>query len=109
VLRDEFGVDEQRASCAVSAVILRICSVAFCAFFVFSALFNYLPFYLCGPPFGFSTNILFYYLGGAVGITVSGIAWQRWGWAGVSGLGFLQLAVIFAAGIVEARRPPRPV
>jgi hypothetical protein len=51
VLRDEFGVDEQRASWAVSAVILRICSVAFCAFFVFSALFNYLPFYLSGPPF----------------------------------------------------------
>jgi len=51
VLRDEFGVDEQIVSWAVSAVILGIYSVAFCAFFVFSALFNYLPFYLSGPPF----------------------------------------------------------
>lgn len=182
------------------ADLLRIYSVAFCSFFVFSALFNYLPFYLSGPPFGFSTNqvtfmylayligvvvaplsgrlsnrlgngatlaigaglfavaigatnlasawavgvglggvcagffavhaaavgsmnrrltssrgranslyILFYYIGGAAGITVCGVAWQRWGWAGVSGLGLLLLAVIFAAGIVEARRPPRPV
>ncbi len=181
------------------ADLLRIYSVAFCAFFVFSALFNYLPFYLSGPPFGFSTHqvtlmyltyligvviaplsgrvsnrlgngatlaigaavfaaalgattlasawavgiglggvcagffaihaaavgsmnrrlhssrgranslyILFYYIGGATGITVSGVAWQRCGWAGVSGLGLLLLAVIFAAGIVEARRPPRP-
>lgn len=181
------------------ADLLRIYLVAFCAFFVFSALFNYLPFYLSGPPFGFSTHqvtlmyltyligvviaplsgrlsnrlgngatlaigaavfaaalgattlasawavgiglggvcagffaihaaavgsmnrrlqssrgranslyILFYYIGGAAGITVSGVAWQRCGWAGVSGLGLLLLAVIFAVGIVEARRPPRP-
>ena len=174
--------------------LLRIYAAAFCAFFVFSGLFNYLPFYLSGPPFGFSTNlvtfmylaylvgvviaplsgrvsnrlgsgvtlcagavvfaaallvthissgwavgaglcgvcagffaihaaavgtlnrrlsssrgranslyILFYYLGGSAGITLSGFAYQGFGWPGVSGLGLLMLAVIFWAGAAEMR------
>ncbi|MCU0560662.1 MAG: MFS transporter [Desulfobacterales bacterium] len=174
--------------------LLRIYAVAFCAFFVFSGLFNYLPFYLSGPPFGFSTNfvtfmylayligvvvaplsgrvsnrlgsgatlcvgaavfaaalvatripsawavgaglcgvcagfftvhaaavgalnrrlsssrgranalyILFYYLGGSAGITLSGFAYQRCGWAGVVGLGLMLLALIAGAGIAEVR------
>jgi MFS transporter, YNFM family, putative membrane transport protein len=49
--------------------LLRIYAVAFCAFFVFSGLFNYLPFYLSGPPFGFSTNLVtFMYLAYLIGV-----------------------------------------
>jgi YNFM family putative membrane transporter len=174
--------------------LLRIYSVAFLAFWVFSALFNYLPFYLAGPAFNASTQritlmymayvlgiivgplsgqlsnhlgngttmvigalvcalalaathvmslwavvlglsgvcvgffaihsaaagslnqklkasrgranslyVLFYYLGGTAGITVSGYGYEYFGWVGVTASGMLLLAVIMAAGIVEIR------
>jgi YNFM family putative membrane transporter len=38
--------------------LIRIYLVAFGAFFVFSSVFNYLPFYLAGPPFGASTRAI---------------------------------------------------
>jgi len=38
--------------------LLRICFVAFGAFFVFSSVFNYLPFYLAAPPFNASTRVI---------------------------------------------------
>jgi len=179
--------------------LLRIYSVAFLSFWVFSALFNYLPFYLAGPAFNASTQritfmymayvlgiivgplsgqlsnrlgngttmvigavvfalslaathilslwavvlglsgvcvgffsihsaaagslnqklktsrgranslyVLFYYLGGSAGITVSGYSYQSFGWAGVTGVGVLLLAVILAAGIVEIKVGRRP-
>lgn len=172
--------------------LLRIYSVAFLSFWVFSALFNYLPFYLAGPAFNASTQritfmylayvlgiivgplsgqvsnrlgngatmafgavifalalaathimhlwavaiglcgvcvgffsihsaaagslnqklkssrgranslyVLFYYLGGSTGITVSGYCYESYGWPGVTGVGLALLAVILAAGIVE--------
>ncbi|MFY9943913.1 MAG: MFS transporter [Desulfobacterales bacterium] len=175
--------------------LLRIFSVAFSAFWVFSALFNYLPFYLAGPGFGASTEvitlmylayvtgivvapasgkisnrlgngativigalvlgaslglthapslwavsaglagvctgffaihaaaagsmnrrlrrsrgranalyILFYYLGGSIGITVSGYGYQRFGWAGVTAIGLLLLTNILAVGVLEMKR-----
>ncbi len=181
---------------------LRSYLVAFGGYFVFSSIFNYLPFYLAGPPFeasvhvitlmylsygvgifagplsgrmsnrigngatmvlgsmlfaaaigatfipslpvvaaslplvcgGFfsihaaaagslnrslgsgrgranSLYVLFYYLGGSLGITAGGHAYQRFGWRGVAGLGILVLALPFAVGIREDRegRPsPRP-
>ncbi len=171
---------------------LRIYGVAFGSFFVFSSIFNYLPFYLAGPPFdartevitlmylayvigilvgplagkisnrigngptmasgavvfalsialtlvpsmpvimlslagicaGFFTihasasgslnrkivssrgranslYVLFYYLGGAVGIWLSGQAYVRAGWLGVAGLVTAMLVVPFIAGILE--------
>jgi YNFM family putative membrane transporter len=174
--------------------LLRIYSVAFLSFWVFSALFNYLPFYLAGPAFNASTQritfmymayvlgiivgplsgqlsnrlgngatmaigavvfglslaathimslwavaaglsgvcvgffsihsaaagslnqklsssrgranslyVLFYYLGGSAGITVSGYSYEAFGWAGVTGAGMLLLAVILAAGLVEIK------
>jgi YNFM family putative membrane transporter len=176
------------------AELLRIYSVAFLSFWVFSALFNYLPFYLAGPAFNASTQritfmymayvlgiivgplsgqlsnrlgngatmaigavvfglslaathimslwavaaglsgvcvgffsihsaaagslnqklsssrgranslyVLFYYLGGSAGITVSGYSYEAFGWAGVTGAGMLLLAVILAAGLVEIK------
>lgn len=175
--------------------LLRIFAVAFSAFWIFSALFNYLPFYLSGPPFGASTEmitltylayvtgivaapasgrvsnrlgngativigtlvlgmslglthvprlwavgaglagvctgffavhaaaagsmnrrlrasrgranalyILFYYLGGSAGITVSGYGYQAFGWAGVTGIGLVLLVNILAIGLLEMKR-----
>jgi YNFM family putative membrane transporter len=51
--------------------LLRIYSVAFLSFFVFSALFNYLPFYLAGPAFNASTErITFMYTAYVLGIII---------------------------------------
>lgn len=174
--------------------LLRMFSVAFLSFWVFSALFNFLPFYLAGPVFGASTQritfmytayvlgilvgplsgklsnkigngatmilgalvlalslavthvaslwavvvglcgvclgffaihaaaagslnqklkssrgranslyVLFYYLGGSIGITISGYAYQVFGWPGVTGISMCLLTVIFIAGVVEMR------
>ncbi len=174
--------------------LLRIYSVAFLSFWVFSALFNYLPFYLAGPVFNATTEritlmymayvlgiiigplsgklsnrigngatmivgalivalslmathipslwgvvaglcgvcvgffaihsaaagslnqklessrgranslyVLFYYLGGSTGITVSGFGYQMLGWPGITGIAMVLLAVILAAGLVEVR------
>jgi len=174
--------------------LLRMYSVAFLSFWVFSALFNFLPFYLAGPIFEASTQritfmymayvlgiivgplsgkmsnkigngatmmlgalvvalslavthiaslwavvaglcgvclgffaihsaaagslnqklktsrgranslyVLFYYLGGSIGITVSGYGYQKFGWPGVTGISMGLLMVIFLAGVVERR------
>jgi MFS transporter, YNFM family, putative membrane transport protein len=174
--------------------LLRIFSVAFFSFWVFSALFNFLPFYLAGPAFGASTQritfmylayvlgiivgplsgklsnkigngatmmlgalvlavsllathvtsiwavvvglcgvcmgffaihaaaagslnqkltssrgranslyVLFYYLGGSIGITISGYGYEKFGWTGVTGISMVLLAVILMAGVVEVQ------
>lgn len=55
--------------------LLRIFSVAFSAFFVFSSIFNYLPFYLAAPPFSASTEIItLTYAAYLVGIPVGPLA-----------------------------------
>jgi len=174
--------------------LLRIFFVAFGAFFVFSSVFNYLPFYLAGPPFRASTQaitlmylsylvgaftgpvagnlsnrigngatmalgsatfalaivatfvpslpvvaaslagvcagffavhsaasgslnlklssgrgranslyVLFYYIGGSIGITASGYAYHFAEWRGVAALGILVLTLPFATGVFEMR------
>jgi YNFM family putative membrane transporter len=50
-----------------------------------------------------SLYVLFYYVGGAVGITLSGWAYQWAGWPGVVSLGLAVLAVPFVAGWQELR------
>jgi len=178
--------------------LLRIFFVAFGSFFVFSSVFNYLPFYLSGPPFRASTQVitlaylsylvgaltapvagkvsnrigtgatmafgsvtfavaitatflpwlpaiaaslagvcagffaihsaaiaslnlrliagrgranslyvLFYYLGGSIGITASGHAYQLAGWRGVASLGILMLLLPFATGLAEMKERNR--
>ncbi len=168
--------------------------VAFGAFFVYSSIFNYMPFYLAGPPFKAATQIitlmylsylvgvvtgpvagnlsnrcgngatmaggamvfalaiaatlipslwavavslavvcagffaihaaaagllnrrltvsrgranslyiLFYYLGGSVGITLSGLAYERGGWPAVAALGILVLLIPFTIGWRERK------
>jgi YNFM family putative membrane transporter len=175
--------------------LVRPYLVAFSAFFVFSSVFNYLPFYLAGPPFNARTEVitmmylayiggiivgplagnlsnrigngtammlgtalfwlflattlvgslaviaaslagicvsffaihaaaigslnrkltsgqgranslyvLFYYLGGATGITLSGSAYVRFGWYGVAAVGFAVLGVPFFVGLAERAR-----
>lgn len=171
---------------------LRTYLAAFGAFFVFSSIFNYMPFYLSGPPFEASTEVItllylsyvigiiigplagklsnrfgngltmvlgaiilgasvgatlfksllvitfslvgvcagffsihasaagslnrnltsgqgranslyvfFYYLGGAVGITLSGYGYFFYGWYGVAGLAITTLFIPFAVGVSE--------
>jgi MFS transporter, YNFM family, putative membrane transport protein len=171
---------------------LRIYLVAFGSFFVFSSVFNYLPFYLSGPPFGARTEVitlmylsyvigiimgplagklsnrigngptmalgaiifglsialtlissmpvimlslagicagffaihasaagslnrkldssrgranslyvLFYYLGGAIGIWLSGQAYSKFGWHGVAGLAVAMLSISLVSGVLE--------
>jgi YNFM family putative membrane transporter len=51
--------------------------VAFSAFFVFSSVFNYLPFYLAAPPFSAPTRtITFMYLAYLIGIVMGPLAGQ---------------------------------
>jgi hypothetical protein len=47
--------------------------------------------------------VLFYYLGGSIGITVSGTVFGHGGWRWVGGIGVLMLCTTFAAGIAEMR------
>jgi YNFM family putative membrane transporter len=53
-----------------------------------------------------SLYVLFYYLGGAAGITLSGYAYTGWGWAGVAALSGVVLLLPFAIGMLERRAPP---
>lgn len=50
-----------------------------------------------------SLYILFYYLGGSVGITISGLAYERGGWLGVAALGLLMLTIPFSIGWRERK------
>lgn len=175
------------------ADLVRILFVGFGSFFVFSSVFNYMPFYLAGPPFEASTQtitliylsyiigvimgplagkvsnrfgngktmaagaltfgasmavslipstvaiplslsgicagffavhstavatlnlklsssrgranslyVLFYYLGGYIGITVSGMVYIRHGWPGIVVLGAFMLLIPLMTGIKEA-------
>jgi len=58
-----------------TADFLRTYLVAFGAFFVFSSVFNYLPFYLSSPPFQASTQLItLMYLSYVVGIIIGPLA-----------------------------------
>ncbi len=56
-----------------------------------------------------SIYVLLYYLGGAAGISATGIAFARWGWRGAASLGALALLIPFSIGVAEAlqQRPRR--
>jgi YNFM family putative membrane transporter len=53
-----------------------------------------------------SLYVLAYYLGGAVGITLSGYAYGLAGWHGVAALGLMMLTVPLVTGLREMRQPP---
>ncbi len=79
--------------------ILCIYLVAFGAFFVFSSVFNYLPFYLAGPAFNAPTGLItFMYLAYIIGIIVGPLAGKfanRFGSGATMTLG----AVVFLASV----------
>jgi YNFM family putative membrane transporter len=52
-----------------------------------------------------SLYVLAYYLGGAIGITVNGYAYEAAGWHGVAGLGLIMLTVPLITGVQEMRQP----
>jgi MFS transporter, YNFM family, putative membrane transport protein len=86
--------------------LLRIFSVAFSAFFVFSSVFNYLPFYLSGPPFGATTEVItFTYFSYLVGVAVGPLAGRvsnRIGNGTTMALGAVIFGVSLAATLIPA-------
>jgi YNFM family putative membrane transporter len=54
-----------------------------------------------------SLYVLLYYLGGSVGITLSGLAYSRLGWQGVTGLGVIMLLLPGGIGWWEGRQQER--
>jgi YNFM family putative membrane transporter len=89
--------------------LLRLFAVGFAGFFVFSAMFNYLPFYLSGPPLRASLHVVtLLYLAYVVGIVmgpISGKLSNRIGAGPTLVLGSL----LFAAAIALTLVPSLPV
>jgi len=81
-------------------------AVAFGAFFVFSSTFNYLPFYLSGPPIAARTEVitLMYlaYLVGIVAGPISGRLSNRLGSGATMVLGSGVFAVALAASLIQS-------
>ena len=86
--------------------LLRIFAVSFSAFFVFSSVFNYLPFYLAGPPFGASTEVItltyFSYLIGILIGPIAGKLSNRMGNGAIMALGAVVLGMSLAATLIKA-------
>jgi len=86
--------------------LLRMFAVAFGAFFVFSATFNYLPFYLSGPPLSARTEVItLMYLVYLVGIVIgpaSGRLSNRLGSGTTMVLGSAVFAAAIAASLIQS-------
>jgi MFS transporter, YNFM family, putative membrane transport protein len=86
--------------------MLRIFSVSFSAFFVFSSVFNYLPFYLAARPFEASTGVItLTYASYLIGIVVAPLAGKlsnRVGNGSTMALGALIFGVSLAATLIQA-------
>ena len=74
----EIGVKEEEfgfLALLIQPWILKIYVISFSAFFVFSAVFNYLPFYLAGEHFRASTNVItLMYLAYVVGVIIAPVS-----------------------------------
>jgi YNFM family putative membrane transporter len=89
--------------------LLRMFSVGFFAFFVFSAVFNYVPFYLSGPPLYASVRaITLLYLAYVVGIAAGPFAGRLTNRFG-TGITLILGSVVFAAAIGLTLIPSLPV
>jgi YNFM family putative membrane transporter len=86
--------------------LLRILAIPFSAFFVFSSVFNYLPFYLSAPPFEVSTQVItFTYFSYLVGIVMGPFAGKlsnRMGNGAVMALGAVIFGVSLGATLIKA-------
>lgn len=93
----------------VCAPVLRLYAVAFGAFWVFSATFNFLPFQLSQPPINASTNLITFlyvaYLVGAVMGPLAGRLANRFG----SGTTMMLGAVLFGVSMLGLLVPSLPV
>jgi YNFM family putative membrane transporter len=97
------------------ADVLRMLAVAFTAFFVFSAIFNYLPFYLSAPPIGAPVRIVtLLYLAYVVGMIAGPLAGKLSNRLGsgptmIAGATLLALAItctlVPSLGVVAASLP----
>jgi YNFM family putative membrane transporter len=90
----------------VRADLLRIYLVAFSSFFVFSSVFNYLPFYLSTPAFGASTGVitLMYssYLIGIVMGPLSGKLSNRFGNGTIMAVGAVLFGLSLGVTLIES-------
>ncbi len=88
---------------------LQLLLVPFGAFFVFSSSFNYLPFYLSGPPFHASTGVItLFYLTYLVGVVIGPVAGglsNRFG----NGRAMMAGALIFALALLTTLLPSKAV
>ncbi|HET6564084.1 MAG TPA: MFS transporter, partial [Xanthomonadales bacterium] len=89
--------------------LLRLFMVAFASFFVFSSVFNFLPFYLAAPPLSVPVQwITALYLSYVLGILVGPLAGrvsQRWG----SGFAMAGGTLLLAIGLLLSLAPSLPV
>jgi YNFM family putative membrane transporter len=85
---------------------LRIYGIAFCSFWVFSSTFNYLPFYLSGPPFHASTALItllyLVYLIGAVIGPVAGHLSNRIGTGATIALGAVAFGLALSGTLIHS-------
>ena len=88
-----------------SLPVLRIFLVAFGSFFVFSSVFNFLPFYLAGPPFHAPTRtITFLYLSYVMGIVIGPLSGKLSNRIG-NGVCMVLGAGVFALALMLTRIP----
>ena len=89
--------------------LLRMFAIAFSGFFVFSAMFNYMPFYLSAPPLGASVRMItLLYLAYLVGVAAgpaSGKLAHRFG----TGATLVFGSLLFMAAIAATFVPSLPV
>jgi MFS transporter, YNFM family, putative membrane transport protein len=91
------------------ADLLRLFAVGFASFFVFSAMFNYLPFYLSGPPLHASLHVVtLLYLAYVVGIAVGPLSGKLSNRLG-AGLTLVCGSILFAVAIALTLIPSLPV
>ena len=89
--------------------LLRLFAVGFFAFFIFSSMFNYVPFYLSGAPFHFSVRVItLLYLAYLVGIAAgpfSGTLTRRLG----TGVTLIAGSALFGLSLALTLVPSLPV
>jgi len=103
------GIEAGFLSLLARPDLLRMFAVGFFAFFVFSAVFNYLPFYLSGPPLHAGVRLItLMYLAYLVGIAagpLSGSLIKRWG----TGPTLIAGSAVFALAIALTLVPWLPL